>query len=206
MRSQTWLPQRARQVQDHSAPLPASRGRPERPNDFQPRCKRRSSRLPPARLQGLPGILECSSRLELLSWWRWHQRLTHHDLAHSRDLQRHSRSPRTQSRSATGLRVARLLRRNAAGATLRARPSENPMRGITMGVQPRAQRRSIQLKGGFVVLLQGRVLVFLAQVAIAYCQDVQLGAHETPEGLFRGTDDGFTAHIEAGVSQHRAVG
>ena len=60
-------------------------------------------------------------------------------------------------------------------------------------------RFSVQVKSVFVVQLQGRVLIFLPQEAIADHQDLGLCAHEAAEGVFRRAYNGLSAHIKGGV-------
>src|SRR5262245_3547163 len=50
------------------------------------------------------------------------------------------------------------------------------------------------------------VLLGLAQHAIADDEKLDLVAHETAEGVFRGADDRLAAHIKAGVDQKTAAG
>jgi hypothetical protein len=52
---------------------------------------------------------------------------------------------------------------------------------------------------------QARILVFLAQITVAYRQGLYLGSHETPEGILRGADHRFSTHIETGIDDYRAA-
>ena len=69
------------------------------------------------------------------------------------------------------------------------------------------QPRSIQRNGLSPVdfLVEWR-LVVATQDEVAEYQHVDAGAHEAGVGLCRCTDDGFTAHVERGIDQHRAAG
>src|SRR5437762_13778547 len=62
----------------------------------------------------------------------------------------------------------------------------------------------IQLEFVLIVLLECRVLRFLAQEAIAHRERLDLGAHEAAEHVFRAAEDRLAAHVEAGVEDHRA--
>src|SRR5438034_5734158 len=64
----------------------------------------------------------------------------------------------------------------------------------------------IQLEFVLIVLLECRVLRFLAQEAIAHRERLDLGAHEAAERVLRAADDRLAAHVEAGVDDHRAAG
>src|SRR5688572_25904568 len=65
---------------------------------------------------------------------------------------------------------------------------------------------SVELELVLVVLLERRVLRFLAQEAVADRQRLDLGAHEAAERVLGRTDDRLAAHVEARVDDHRASG
>ena len=48
------------------------------------------------------------------------------------------------------------------------------------------------------------VLLFLFEVAVSNYQNFSLRSHKASKSVFRGGDDWFTAHIEAGVDDHWA--
>src|SRR5437879_5552256 len=64
----------------------------------------------------------------------------------------------------------------------------------------------IQLEFVLIVLLERRVLRFLAQETVADRERLDLGAHEAAERVLRAADDRLAAHVEAGVDDHRAAG
>src|SRR5207245_2465401 len=65
--------------------------------------------------------------------------------------------------------------------------------------------RSIKLESRFVILFQRRILAFLAQIAVADREDVELVSHETAERVLRRTHDGLAAHIEARIHEDRTA-
>src|SRR5262249_29660781 len=65
-------------------------------------------------------------------------------------------------------------------------------------------RSSVSFKRALVILFQCRILVFLSKEAIAHRQRFDGRAHEAAEGIFGRADDRLSAHVEAGVDQHRA--
>ena len=62
---------------------------------------------------------------------------------------------------------------------------------------------SIRLERLRVLALERRVLLRLAQEAVADGEAVEVRAHEAAEGVRRRTDDGLAAHVEAGVHDYR---
>src|SRR5262245_52322792 len=67
------------------------------------------------------------------------------------------------------------------------------------------RRWSVQLELAPVVSAEGRVLVFLAQVAVPGRQHFDLRPHEAPQCLLRRAHDGLAADIEARVDEHWAT-
>jgi hypothetical protein len=65
---------------------------------------------------------------------------------------------------------------------------------------------SIRIERGAVVALETRVLRRFLQDAIANHKQVELVAHEAPEGILGRTYNRFAANIKAGVDEHRASG
>jgi hypothetical protein len=62
------------------------------------------------------------------------------------------------------------------------------------------------VEGVLVVPLEGRILVLLAEEAVADDQHVDLGTHEAAEGVFGGADDRLAPDVEAGVHDHGTAG
>jgi hypothetical protein len=65
---------------------------------------------------------------------------------------------------------------------------------------------SIRLELMLIFLLEGGVLLALAQHTILHHQEFYIIAHEAPERVLWGTDNRLTAHIEAGVDKYCAAG
>src|SRR6056297_491946 len=64
----------------------------------------------------------------------------------------------------------------------------------------------IQLIAVLVVFLERLVLLVFQQEKVADSEHIQLCTHETPEGVLRGANDRFAAHIEGRVHHKRAAG
>ena len=75
-------------------------------------------------------------------------------------------------------------------------------------VRPLTQAEShlIEFELVLVVLPQGWVLIDLAQKTVSDREQIDVGAHEAAEGIFRCAHDRLAAHVETGVDQHRASG
>src|SRR5881397_3078308 len=65
---------------------------------------------------------------------------------------------------------------------------------------------SVRLELVLVVDFERRVLLGLAQHAVADDEELDLVAHEATEGILGRADDGLAAHVEARVDQHAAAG
>src|SRR6058998_875961 len=70
----------------------------------------------------------------------------------------------------------------------------------------RAPSSSVGLEGRLVIALEGGILAFLAQVAISGGESIELASHEAAKRVLRRAYDGFAAHVEAGIHEHRAAG
>src|SRR5687768_6716286 len=57
-----------------------------------------------------------------------------------------------------------------------------------------------------VILLPALILAILAKNRAADDEEIQIGPHETPEGVLRRAYDRLAAYVEAGIDQHRAAG
>src|SRR5262249_15227043 len=104
----------------------------------------------------------------------------------------------------------------AAAPTL-IRTSDGPGSGIglssifrTDGSPRRSQTTAliglVELEGVLVVELEGRILVFLLEEAVADHQHLDLAAHEAAEGVLGRAYDRLAAHVERGVDHDRAPG
>lgn len=65
---------------------------------------------------------------------------------------------------------------------------------------------SIELEGVFVVAPERGVLLLFPQDAVADDQHLDLGAHETTEGVLGRANNRLAAHIEARIDENRAAG
>src|SRR4051812_9333685 len=88
--------------------------------------------------------------------------------------------------------------------TRRSAPSPSAIATTTLAAA--RARFLIQLELVLIVLLQRRVLRFLAQEAVADRERLDLGAHEAAERVLRAADDRLAAHVEAGVHDDRRAG
>ena len=64
---------------------------------------------------------------------------------------------------------------------------------------------SVEGKGVFVVLAEGRVLLLLAQHGVADHQALDIGAHKAAKGVLGRAHDRLAAHIERGIDDYRAA-
>src|SRR3954467_982477 len=91
---------------------------------------------------------------------------------------------------------------------------EKPATRSAASPRPAATRRApamtaaflIQLELVLIVLLERRVLHFLAQEAVADRERLDLGAHEAAERVLRAADDRLAPHVEAGVHDDGGAG
>src|SRR3954463_14798248 len=90
---------------------------------------------------------------------------------------------------------------SGVGTSLTWRTEGSPRRSATT-----ARMRLVELEGVLVVELEGGILVFLLEEAVADHQHLDLAAHEAAEGVLGRADDRFAAHVEGGVHDHRAAG
>src|SRR5258708_31372315 len=65
---------------------------------------------------------------------------------------------------------------------------------------------SVRFESGLVILSQSGILVFLPQIAVPDCEEIEFISHEAPESVLRRANDRFPAHVEARVHEHRAAG
>src|SRR5229473_5924331 len=82
----------------------------------------------------------------------------------------------------------------------------DPVRRYARRWSPMPEEALIRFESGTVILLEIKILLGLAQHAVADYEHIQLVAHEAAESVFRCADDRLTAHVEAGVDQHRTPG
>src|SRR5579859_1125948 len=87
-----------------------------------------------------------------------------------------------------------------------ARSATSPMTSAMAMLAATSVPFLIQLELMFIVLLERRVLRFLAQEAIADRERLDLGAHEAAERVLGAADDRLATHVEAGVDDDRAAG
>ena len=84
-----------------------------------------------------------------------------------------------------------------------------PSTGFAAGLAAWSRRGctldSIEFEGGFVVLPEGGILIFLSQITVADGKNVELVSHEATERVLRRAHDGFAADVEARVDKDGAA-
>ena len=65
---------------------------------------------------------------------------------------------------------------------------------------------SVWLKGTLIVLCEARVLLIIAQNAISYRQEFDVGAHKAGKSVFGRADNWLTAYVETCIYEDGTAG